>query len=322
MAVRVATLDRPALAVVTRLARRELRAAERAWGRLRPGGDAEALHDFRVAIRRLRSTLRAYRLELGDVVRPKDRRRLRRLAEATSPARDAEVQLARLRELRTALGRDDRARLSGLVRRLRRRMRDDYAAAHTVIEALFPRTARALGRRLRRAEPPADALPFRIVVGRLVALRIGELRPLLERVPRLDDTRALHRTRIEVKRLRYLLEPVRPMLPGSTLLVHRLERLQDLLGELRDEQVLEAALVALRTEPEPQRPTPAILRVPRARQRGAYREVRERWLGPHAEVVLGPLALLAARLGTARRPVLALRERASHGAVVRRLTRC
>jgi len=46
--------------------------------------DIEALHDFRVALRRLRSWVRAFRPYLSSSVGKKDRLRLRRVADATS----------------------------------------------------------------------------------------------------------------------------------------------------------------------------------------------------------------------------------------------
>src|SRR6266576_3427699 len=45
--------------------------------------DNEALHDFRVSIRRLRSWVRAFKPWLSDDVRPKQRRRFSRIAETT-----------------------------------------------------------------------------------------------------------------------------------------------------------------------------------------------------------------------------------------------
>lgn len=300
-------LDHRALAVVVRIARRQLRAADEAWERLRRGHDADALHAFRVALRRLRSTLQAYRPQLEGTVRPKDRHRLRRLADATGPARDAEVQLARLRELRTELGADARAATAPLVRRLRRLMRDGYATANDTIAARYPRTARALDRRLRRAEIPADGPSFGMVLGRFVAMHTGGLRPLLEHVPAPDATRALHQARIEAKRLRYVLEPVRRDLPGSTVLVHRLERVQDLLGEVHDFQVLDRTLATARAHGLSARTLSSLRRSLRARQRRAYAEVARSVAGTHADAVLGPLDLLTARMGAVRRPTLPLR---------------
>ena len=50
--------------------------------------EADALHDLRVALRRLRSWLRAFRPELSDTVRGRTRRKLSALASATNEARD------------------------------------------------------------------------------------------------------------------------------------------------------------------------------------------------------------------------------------------
>jgi CHAD domain-containing protein len=311
-----AKLDRPALTVIVRVARRQLRAADASWERLRRADDDEALHDFRVAIRRVRSTLQAYRSQLRDAVRTKDRHRLRRLADATGPARDAEVQIARLAALRAELGADAQAIVSPLLRRLRRRMRDGYAAARTEIQLLYPRTARALDRRLRRADAPADSLPFRIVIGHLIAAHTRDLHPLLEHVPPLDAPRALHQARMEAKRLRYVLEPVRRIVPGSTVLVHRLERLQDLLGDLHDLQVLEQTLTSARAQGTSARAFLVLTRLVRGRQRRVYAELTHGWLGPHAATVLGPLELLTARLGAGRRPALPLRAHAPQAVAI------
>src|SRR6266702_3511109 len=65
--------------------------------------DDEALHDFRVALRRLRSVLRAFRPWLAGTVRRKHEKRLKRLGRGTNAARDAEVQLAWLSSEREAL---------------------------------------------------------------------------------------------------------------------------------------------------------------------------------------------------------------------------
>src|SRR5579859_5621557 len=64
-----------------------------AAGRLRDEADVEALHDFRVALRRFRSFLRGYGALLEDSVTKKHRRALRDLAAETTVARDTEVQL-------------------------------------------------------------------------------------------------------------------------------------------------------------------------------------------------------------------------------------
>ena len=63
-----------------------------AFEHLSSGGSGN-VHDLRVALRRLRTWLRAYRPELADTLRKKTRRRLAAVAAATNGARDAEVAL-------------------------------------------------------------------------------------------------------------------------------------------------------------------------------------------------------------------------------------
>src|SRR5215831_11348972 len=58
----------------------------------------DALHDLRVALRRVRSWLRAFRPDLEDSVSRKDRHRLRDLVDATNRGRDADVQVEWLRK--------------------------------------------------------------------------------------------------------------------------------------------------------------------------------------------------------------------------------
>src|SRR6267142_2251429 len=96
-------LTAPAPGAARRIALTLLDAASAARERLTDANDAEALHDFRVAMRRLRSTLRAYQAQLDAVVPAKLRRRLRDLARATGEARDVEVQISWLERQRNEL---------------------------------------------------------------------------------------------------------------------------------------------------------------------------------------------------------------------------
>src|SRR5260370_4217590 len=101
-----------------RLALAYLDQAAAALPRLADPEDGEALHDLRVALRRLRSCLDSYAEQLGDSVPKKLSRRLRRLARATGPGRDAQVQIAWLREERTEVARRNRQHRQGLTAQL------------------------------------------------------------------------------------------------------------------------------------------------------------------------------------------------------------
>src|SRR5262249_8405742 len=119
-----ALLDLPAVQAACAIALARLDDAASAATRLNDPADREALHDFRVAIRKLRVTVRAYPGG-RDVVAAKQRRRLRRLARVTNPARDAEVQIAWFRTRSRQFTRAQRGALGPLRARLRARRRRD-----------------------------------------------------------------------------------------------------------------------------------------------------------------------------------------------------
>jgi len=141
-------LTAPAPSAARRIAMTLLDAASAARERLTNVDDQEALHDFRVAMRRLRSTLRAYQPQLAALVPAKLRRRLRELARATGEARDVEVQIAWLERRRTDLPPGRRAGVPWLMARLTARRERAY---RDIRERLAPKFDR-LGRRPRR--PP------------------------------------------------------------------------------------------------------------------------------------------------------------------------
>ena len=85
-------LDRPAPEGARLRALELLDAARAARPRLDDPTDVEAVHDFRVALRRLRSVLKAHKPLLGRNV-DRLRRDLGDVAGATGQARDAEVQI-------------------------------------------------------------------------------------------------------------------------------------------------------------------------------------------------------------------------------------
>jgi CHAD domain-containing protein len=292
-------------------------ARERA-GRMGDPGDGEALHDFRVSVRRLRSALRAWRDVLGGAVRDKDLRRLRRVARATGEARDAEVLLAWVGQATEELPPTHRAAAEWLSGRLAPRAgRSDLSAT---VER-FVETADSLSRRLKRERPA----PCRETFGEAVSARIREqvaaVGSWLSRVETPADAPLAHRARIEGKRLRYLLEPLSDT-PGaeSAGAVKALKWFQDLLGDLNDSRVASDVLRAARHEAErmhSEKPDedpgpdliPGLLALElQAERRGATayeqlrREVLSRQGGPPLEPALAVAAALDAR---AARPITA-----------------
>jgi CHAD domain-containing protein/CYTH domain-containing protein len=246
--------------VVRTVALGHLADAESASERLANATDDEALHDFRVALRRLRSWERAFRPYMKQDLSKKLRRRLRDLASDTGASRDLEVHLAWLQEQRRGVGRRQRPGLKWLVSTLAERKADADAVLARDVDGRFTRLSRRLGAALAsyretlrvhdqgRVSPPA---PFAEALAPRVRDAAFMLQTHLDRVTSAADEDECHEARIAAKRLRYLLEPVTRLVPGADEAVSRLKDLQDVLGDLHDAQVFGAEVNSLAEELEP-----------------------------------------------------------------------
>ena len=235
--------------------------------------------------------------------RGKHERRLRSIANATSEARDAEVQIAWLASERPRLSRRDAPAIDWLVERLAQRQRAGYQEASGDLAERFRRLARKLERALGRpARPPGipSGIPsFGEVVAEIVRGQAVELLSALDAV----SGRA-HVARIAAKRLRYALEPLRGNARAdSSAAVGHLKELQDILGELHDAHVLGELLAS------------ALIEVATDRARRA-----------HSSIVAGGEGARALRIASrdpVTRGLLALdarvaeRATVAHGALVR-----
>ena len=207
--------------------------------RLGQAGDGEALHDFRVAVRRLRSLLRAYRDLTDDLIPRRLRRRLRGIARATNTSRDLEVKLRWMESERAGLKPRERTGEVWLAERLRQaREEADREALSMVARDLTPLT-HALSDRLDDLPPRSGVggVAFARLVADLVRELTHELEQHLRRIVSIESQEEAHDARIAGKRVRYLLEPLTASVPLATELVTRLKSLQDLLGDMHDADV-------------------------------------------------------------------------------------
>lgn len=223
--------------------------AAAARARLQDETDAGALHDFRVALRRLRSILRAYDDTLKGSVPRKLAKRLKRLAGATGPGRDAEVQLEWLRARGSRLGSQQRQGHSWMLARLNGRMRNAYGDLQAEIDRDFPKVDGDLRRHLSTykttvfLDPEAPPPTLGGVTAEILRGQVADLEAKLAKVRHADDVEEAHQSRISAKRIRYILEPLAEELPENcAAVVKRFKTLQDLLGDLHDSHVLEGEL--------------------------------------------------------------------------------
>jgi CHAD domain-containing protein len=231
----------PAPVPATAIARRHLGEALDAHARIvTTEPDPEALHDFRVGLRKLRAHLRAHgrwtALDDGHI------ERLHELARATSRARDLQVQLCWLERIAEGgIGRtSDRAR--GAARALADDIRADAEAAEAAARASlgddFLPVYDTFLAALEIVPDAGDATTFAAASEEAAVKQARRLRKRLRRIRRPRDQRAAHAARIAAKRLRYLLEPLADAHPRADRLVARLRSLQDLLGDMHDVHLL------------------------------------------------------------------------------------
>lgn len=218
--------------------------ARQAFERLADPRDAEALHDFRVAIRRLRSTLRAWWPYVKGSISKKDAKGLKALQSATGGGRDAEVLLEWVAPQRATMRGAQRVGLDWMVDHLRARKEEGYAEVLDDVRKRFDALEQRLRRRLARMrvevrlDRPSKGETWAMALAERAHEHAAELAEHLAQVHGLGDLEEAHQARIAVKRLRYLLEPVRPHSEEARAIVRRCKRLQDVLGDLNDSAVL------------------------------------------------------------------------------------
>ncbi len=227
-------------------------------------GDHEAVHDMRVATRRLRAMLEV----LGGTVYDPDetvqlRRGLRRLARALGAVRDVEVWLDAVHAYAGHLADDERAGLDSLTCELHGRRDQGREALLTELDGkrtakLFDRLERFVstagaGVRPTATAPGGTPLRVRDVAGSVLWARLEEVQAFEPAIPE-ASIELLHELRIAGKHLRYTLDLFGDALGGDgKALRSELVEVQDQLGALHDADVA-LPLVGQLLEQEPENP--------------------------------------------------------------------
>lgn len=204
---------------------------------VRTSGDPEAVHQARVATRKLRSHLRTFgpllEAEWSDPLRTE----LGWLAVGLGAVRDREVLLERLRERAKSLPASDWRSAASLlhileleVETLRKKLHSDLDSSRYVdlLEKLVA-AAHAPMTLLDADKPAANGLSP-LAVGPWRRLRIA-----VRRLPAQASDLELHRIRILAKRARYAAEAMAPVVgPGATAFARAAAKVQTVLGEHQD----------------------------------------------------------------------------------------
>jgi CHAD domain-containing protein len=212
---------------------------------VRIGEDPEAVHQARVATRRLRSTLRTFRSLLEPEWTSRLRDELRWVADLLGAVRDADVLLARFQGHLAALPEADAKAGQRLLRGLVERREADrgrllgamgeprYATLldDLVAAAGAPALLPGADRPAAEAMPPLVAKPWR------------KLRKTVRSAGSDPSDEELHQIRIRAKRARYAAEAVEPVIgKPAERFADAAADLQDVLGDQHDAVVGEAWL--------------------------------------------------------------------------------
>lgn len=222
----------PAAMLLRRIVAEQLERLRRAEVETRLRQDPEALHDLRVAARRLRSAFKAFRgIVASNAIDPLADE-LKWFANELSTLREVDVEMQRLDELCEQAPLSVRDGIASLRARQR-----------TSREAARQRALKALGsRRYRRLLLALERLSLRLPPGEitLAAMAAKAVRQAFKRVrKRAEATPSapadMHELRIRTKRLRYVIEFFSSLVgkPARRVLKD-LAALQDVLGTYHD----------------------------------------------------------------------------------------
>lgn len=216
----------------------QMRANERG---IRAGGNPEAVHQFRVALRRLRAVISTCRDIVDEDVYAHWQADLRWAHQAFGRARDLDVLAgATLAPLQRQLPEDrDIAAFAQLVAETREQAHRQARSA--IEEKRYTLVLLDIAQRLdaadwgRRSAAATAALPAREFAVARLQRRFKKVRNLSEKWSRLTAAER-HRLRIHVKKLRYMTNSFASLFPTRVTRSFQqgLERLQDVLGALND----------------------------------------------------------------------------------------
>ncbi len=213
------------------------------------GKDAEAVHQARVAVRRLRSDLKSFRRFFDKRWSGRLRQELAWLGTELGAMRDLDVQLERLASGAAQIPSDNDRALAAVLDTIREERAQ--AAVRTRAALRSPRYREIRDRLKAAARTPrftqAARRPATDALRPVVAKRWKRVRKAVATLPAHPSTRQLHRVRILAKRLRYASETATPIdREHAQALAQAAAHLQDALGGLNDAETACSMLRRLR----------------------------------------------------------------------------
>lgn len=213
--------------------------------------DVEAVHDMRVAVKRLRETTRLFRPAWGKRRAARHLAHLEQLNDGLGTIRELDVLLQGLEDLASR----DNGLAEGL-QPLTAKVTTERQAADEGLSAVLDNTLSFLQQDFRELIHDRPPKRRRIWKSPFVELARGAVAQRLEAVLALepaarepDAERDFHRMRIAVKKLKYALEPILKTLPKPARRIYKpVAQLQELMGLVHDADVLRHVLAQARDD--------------------------------------------------------------------------
>jgi CHAD domain-containing protein len=275
---------------------------------VRKGEDNEAIHDMRVASRRLRSALDIFGDYYQKVTLKWYRKELRRIARALGEVRDLDVMRSKAKDHAETLREEERQGLQPLLDDWQVQL--DEARTDLLHELDSRRYARFLNEFARFVlTPDQDAISLddddpsphlvQHVAPHLIYERFTTVRAY-ERILNHPSLDTLHALRIDAKRLRYILEAFEEVLGSQAkAVIGALKALQDHLGDLQDARVASSIMYDFVQDAGEDEPMPVVLRYLAVREQEKQQllaAVNETWAAFANSEVSRALALAVAKL--------------------------
>jgi CHAD domain-containing protein len=223
-------------------------------------GDAEAVHDLRVAIRRFTQSLTLFKPVFAGKDVKKIRRRLKDMMELTNEPRDCDVGIELLSE-------SELPAAPVLIEQIRKRRKE---AMRLLLPALRRWGVRKTSSKWRAALTPngGSHAPLEETAGDRLPCLAKQFLKDGDRAASADD---LHHVRIEGKKLRYSLELLEPVYGAAVAdWIEKVKTVQSLLGKANDCRAVRLLVADLGGDDEVE----AWLK---KRQRKKTREFRKQW---------------------------------------------
>lgn len=211
------------------------------WKEVARGFDVDEVHDLRVASRRLREGLALFSPFFSRKKLAKLSKEIKKVTRVLGSLRNTDEAVLFFSALEAAETSRCRGETDELVRSLAAEREETREGLERKLRAVDAKGLAGKFRALLRKVAPfkehqADPFtPMSLYAGQALAERAGQAEGLLPAAVQESDAAAQHRLRIAIKKLRYRLEIIAPLLDdGGEELRLSLKGYQDLLGKLHD----------------------------------------------------------------------------------------